>query len=105
MRTRMKYGRRKFLQLAAVAASLPASSRLSAATDYPTRPITLVVGFAAGGATDVSARIIAEAEEEPLGVSVIVQDVAGAAGSIGAGRVAHAAPDGYTLSVGPGMST
>jgi tripartite-type tricarboxylate transporter receptor subunit TctC len=64
------------------------------------RPITMVVGFAAGGPTDVTGRIIAERMRASLGQPVIIENVAGAAGSIGVGRVARAAPDGYTVSLG-----
>jgi tripartite-type tricarboxylate transporter receptor subunit TctC len=70
------------------------------ADQYPVRPITLVVGFAAGGPNDTIARILAERMQLSLGQPVIVEDVPGAAGSLGAGRVAHAPPDGYTLSLG-----
>ena len=91
---------------AAAAAAMSATPRVArAASDFPSRPVTLVVGFAAGGPTDVYARILAQAMQKSLGVPVVVEAVPGAAGSIGAGRVARAAPDGYTLSVGPGMST
>jgi tripartite-type tricarboxylate transporter receptor subunit TctC len=67
---------------------------------YPSHPITVVVPFAAGGATDTTARIVAEQMRLPLGQQVIIENVAGANGSIGVGRVAHAAPDGYTLVAG-----
>ncbi|HLN39480.1 MAG TPA: tripartite tricarboxylate transporter substrate-binding protein [Xanthobacteraceae bacterium] len=70
------------------------------ADDYPSRPITMVVPFAAGGPTDVVGRLMAEHMGRTLGQNVIVEDVTGAAGSIGVGRVAKAAPDGYTLSIG-----
>ena len=69
----------------------------ASAQSYPSRPITMVVPFPAGGATDTIARIIAERMRTSLGQPVIVENVAGAAGSIGVGRVARAAPDGYTL--------
>ncbi|NUS21503.1 MAG: tripartite tricarboxylate transporter substrate binding protein, partial [Mesorhizobium sp.] len=67
----------------------------SAAADFPDRPITMVVPFAAGGSTDVVARIIAQKMSEDLGQQVIVQNVAGAGGNLGAGNVARAEPDGY----------
>jgi tripartite-type tricarboxylate transporter receptor subunit TctC len=70
------------------------------AQDYPTRPVTMVVPFAAGGPTDTIARIMAERMRAPLGQPVLVENVSGAGGSIGVGRVARAAPDGYTVSVG-----
>ena len=68
---------------------------------YPARPITLIVPFAAGGPTDTLARILGERVRVALGQAVIVENVIGASGSIGVGRVAHAAGDGYTLSIGP----
>ena len=70
------------------------------AQDYPTRPITIVVGFPPGGPTDTVARIVADQMSKSLGQSVIVENVAGAAGTIGGARVARSKPDGYTLSVG-----
>jgi tripartite-type tricarboxylate transporter receptor subunit TctC len=96
----MNLVRRRFLHLAAgatVAASYPCSA---SALDYPTRPITIVVPFAAGGATDVLARVLADAMSKSLGQTIIVEDVTGAAGSIGVARVVRAQPDGYTLSIG-----
>jgi tripartite-type tricarboxylate transporter receptor subunit TctC len=67
---------------------------------YPSRPVTIIVPFAAGGPTDTLARILHERMRDSLGQSVIVENVAGAAGSIGVGRVARAAPDGYTIGIG-----
>jgi tripartite-type tricarboxylate transporter receptor subunit TctC len=96
----MKLARREFLHLvtgAAAAGSYPGSAL---ALDYPTRPITIVVPFAAGGATDVLARLIADSMGKSLGQTVIVEDVTGAAGSIGVARVVRSPADGYTLSVG-----
>src|SRR3984885_3112069 len=93
----MKLPRRKFLQLAAGAAALPALARAQA---WPTRPITLVAPFPAGGPVDTIARILGEHLQGTLGQPCIIEDIAGAAGSIGVGRGARAAPDGYTLSVG-----
>ncbi len=81
--------------LALVTAVAPAR-----ADNYPSRPITIVVPFAAGGPTDTVARIMAQAMGPVLGQSVIVENVTGAAGSIGVGRVARAAPDGYTIGIG-----
>jgi tripartite-type tricarboxylate transporter receptor subunit TctC len=92
--------RRAFLHSTAGAAAFLAVSRVACAQTYPNRPVTIVVGFAAGGPTDVTARSMAERMQVSLGQPVIVENVAGAAGSIGAGRVARAAPDGYTLSLG-----
>jgi tripartite-type tricarboxylate transporter receptor subunit TctC len=101
----MRMQRRHLLGLAAEVAAVFATLRFAGAADYPSRPITLVVGFAAGGPADAYARILAESLEKSLGVPVIVEDVSGAAGSIATGRVASAVPDGYTLSIGPGMTT
>jgi tripartite-type tricarboxylate transporter receptor subunit TctC len=92
--------RRKFLQLAAGAAVLPALSRMARAQAYPSRPITIVVPFPAGGSTDAVGRILAEKMRASLGQTIIIENVGGAGGSIGVGRVARAAPDGYTLDLG-----
>ena len=70
------------------------------AQDYPSRPVTLVVPYAAGGSADVLPRVIAERMRVTLGRPVIIENVTGAAGSIGTGRVARAAPDGYTFGLG-----
>jgi tripartite-type tricarboxylate transporter receptor subunit TctC len=72
----------------------------AAAQTYPSRPITMIVPFSAGGPTDTIARIMAERIRGPLGQTVVIENVTGAAGSIGVGRVARSAPDGYTLSIG-----
>jgi len=96
----MNLPRRKLLQLAAGAAALPAISPVAWAQTYPARPITIVVPYAPGGPTDVIARILAERMRASLAQTVIVENVTGANGTIGVGRVARAAPDGYTLSIG-----
>jgi tripartite-type tricarboxylate transporter receptor subunit TctC len=96
----MKMPRRRFLHLAAAAAALPAASRVVWAQTYPSRTITMVVPTAAGGAMDTFARFMAERMRVSLGQSVVIENVGGANGSIGVGRVARAAPDGYTLIVG-----
>ena len=70
------------------------------AQTYPSRPITLVVPFPPGGSTDAAARIMAERMRVSLGQSVVIENVGGAGGSIGVGRVARAAPDGYTFDIG-----
>src|SRR5262249_50551549 len=72
----------------------------ASAQNYPSRPITMIVPFPAGGPTDTIGRIMAERMRSSLGQTVIIENVTGAAGSIGVGRVARAAPDGYTLSIG-----
>jgi tripartite-type tricarboxylate transporter receptor subunit TctC len=96
----MKLPRRQFLHLAAGAGVLPALSRIAHAQTYPARPITMVVPLAPGGSTDVIGRIMAEAMRGPLGQPVIVENTAGAGGTIGVGRVARASPDGYTVLIG-----
>jgi tripartite-type tricarboxylate transporter receptor subunit TctC len=92
--------RGKFLRLAAGAVALPAILRRVDAQTYPSRPITFVVPFPAGGPNDAVGRIMAERIRALLGQSVVVENVAGAAGSIAMGRVARATPDGYTIAVG-----
>jgi tripartite-type tricarboxylate transporter receptor subunit TctC len=92
--------RRTFLQLAARAAALPVLPRMAAAQAYPTRPITLIVPLPPGGAVDSLARILAEAMRRSLGQVIVIENVSGASGSIGVGRVARSAGDGYTLGIG-----
>src|SRR5262249_11275817 len=96
----MKLPRRQFLHLAAGAAALPAASSMASAQSYPSRPITIVAPFPAGGPTATLARLLAEHMRTSLGQPVIIENVSGAGGSIGVGRVARAAPDGYTVSIG-----
>jgi tripartite-type tricarboxylate transporter receptor subunit TctC len=96
----MKLPRRRFLHLAAGAAALPALSPMARAQTYPSRPITVVVPFPAGGSTDAVGRIVAERMRVSLGQAVVIENVGGAGGSIGVGRVARATPDGYTLDIG-----
>jgi len=95
-----QHPRRQFLRLAVGAAALPALSRNADAQAYPTRPITMIVPAAAGGATDVTGRIVAERMREKLGRPIIIENIGGADGSIGAGRAARAKPDGYTIDIG-----
>ena len=84
-----------------LAAALFAAGILGAAAQtYPSRAITIVVPYPAGGPTDTLARILAERMQVALGQSVIIENIGGAGGSIGVGHVAHASPDGYTLSIG-----
>ena len=91
--------RRMFLASLVFAAAF-GNVTIAAEQIYPSRPITMIVPFAAGGPTDTIARILAEHLRGSLGHPVILENVTGAAGSIGAGRVAHAAGDGYTLVIG-----
>jgi tripartite-type tricarboxylate transporter receptor subunit TctC len=95
----MKLPRRRFLQLAASAA-LPTLPRAAVAQAYPSRPITLIVPFAAGGPTDVAARIASEHMSRTLGQQVVVENVVGAGGTVGSARTMRAAPDGYTIQMG-----
>jgi tripartite-type tricarboxylate transporter receptor subunit TctC len=96
----MQLRRRKFLHLAAGAAALPFVSRGARAQSFPARPITIVVPYTAGGPTDTIARVVADGMRVALGQPVVIENVTGAAGTIGVGRVARAAPDGYTISIG-----
>jgi tripartite-type tricarboxylate transporter receptor subunit TctC len=95
----MNFSRRKFLQLAASAAALPAISHTAAAQDYPTRPIRLVVPFPPGGAFDALGRPWAE-KMKPLLGAVFVENIGGSGASLGAAAVARARPDGYTILLG-----
>ena len=67
---------------------------------YPTKPVTIVVGYPAGGSTDLTGRTLGDALAKQLGVPVVIENLGGAGGAIGAQKVASAAPDGYTLLVG-----
>src|SRR5215470_13751101 len=96
----MQLRRRQFLQISAGGASLAAVPRIASAQAYPSRPITVVVGAAAGGPTDTIGRIITERMRMSLGTTIVIENNGSAAGSIAHGRVARAAPDGYTLSLG-----
>ena len=96
----MKLPRRQFLHLAAGAAALPAVSRIASAQAYPSRPITMIVPFAAGGPTDVAARVVSEHMSHTLGQQVVVENVVGAGGTIGSLRTMRANPDGYTIQMG-----
>jgi tripartite-type tricarboxylate transporter receptor subunit TctC len=88
----MRISRRKSLQMAAGAVALPTASRIAWAQAYPSRPITIVVGFAAGGPADTLARILAERLKPLLGQPVLIENVTGANDSIAVGRVVRAAP-------------
>jgi tripartite-type tricarboxylate transporter receptor subunit TctC len=95
-----KQPRRRFLTLAVGAATLPAVSRIASAQTYPTRPITMIVPFPAGGGADINGRVVAERMSSWLGRPIIIENISGADGSIGTGRAARARPDGYTIIVG-----
>jgi tripartite-type tricarboxylate transporter receptor subunit TctC len=97
----MKLPRRQFLHLAAGAAALPVLSRFARAQTYPTRPVRIIVGFAAGGTADIVARVIGQWLSERLGQSFIVEDRTGSSGNVGTEAVVRAAPDGYTLLLAP----
>jgi tripartite-type tricarboxylate transporter receptor subunit TctC len=93
----MKLARRRFLHLTAGAAALPAVSSIAAAQAYPSRPVHIIVGYAAGGPTDICARLIGQWLSERLGKPFVIEDRPGAASNIATEAVAHALPDGYTL--------
>jgi tripartite-type tricarboxylate transporter receptor subunit TctC len=93
----MKLHRRQFLQLAGAALAAPAFPRLACAEDYPTRPVRIVAGFAAGGGVDITARLIGQWLNERLGQSFVTDNRPGAGGNIGTEAVVNAAADGYTL--------
>jgi tripartite-type tricarboxylate transporter receptor subunit TctC len=88
------------LRLAGIVTGVFVLTSIAIAETYPTRPVTIVVPFPAGGPTDFIARVLADHMKENLGQPVIIENVSGAGGSIGVGRVARAAPDGYTVSIG-----
>jgi tripartite-type tricarboxylate transporter receptor subunit TctC len=93
----MKLPRRQLLHLAAGAAALPAVARTASAQSYPTRPVRIVVGFAAGQAIDIVTRIVGQSLSERLGQQFIIENRPGAGGNIGTEVVVRAPPDGYTL--------
>jgi tripartite-type tricarboxylate transporter receptor subunit TctC len=93
----MKFSRRRFLRLATVAIGVPAVPRMASAQPYPTRPVRLIVGFAAGGAPDIAARLVAQWLSERLGQQFVIENRPGAGGNLATEIVAEASPDGYTL--------
>ncbi len=95
----MRLPRRRFLQLAAGACALPAASRIASAQSYPTRPIRLVVPFPPGGAFDTIGRPWADRMKSLLG-AVVIENIGGGGGSVGAAQAARARADGYTLLLG-----
>jgi len=93
----MKFPRRRFLELAGVAAVASALPRPALALDYPTRPVRFVVGFPAGGQQDTMARLICQWLSERLGQQFLVENRSGAGGNVGAEAVINSPPDGYTM--------
>src|SRR5262245_2706267 len=101
----MKLPRRNFLGLAAGAALMPVASRIARAQAYPTRPVRIIVGWPAGGTTDIATRLIAQWLSERLGQPFVVENRAGAASNIATEAVARAPADGYTLLAVTGTNT
>src|SRR5437879_5997496 len=99
--TAMRPSRRQFLQLTAGAAVAPTLSTIASAQTYPTRPVRVIVPYAAGGPTDILARLAAQKLSEQLGKQFYVENIGGAGGNIGMGQGARAAADGYTVLVVP----
>src|ERR1700694_3109742 len=93
----MKLSRRQSLHLAAGAAALPAVSRVARAQTYPTRPVRLIVGFAAGGATDITARLLGQWLSARLGQPVVIENRPGGSTNIATEAVVKGSPDGHTL--------
>jgi tripartite-type tricarboxylate transporter receptor subunit TctC len=93
----MKPPRRNFLHLAAGAAALPALSRITWAQGYPSRPVRVIVPFAAGGGVDIIARLMGQWLSERLGQPFVIENRPGAGGNIGTEAVVRAPADGYTL--------
>src|ERR1700731_192815 len=96
----MKIQRRRLLHLAAGVAALPAATRIARAQIYPARPITMIVPFAAGGTTDITARIVGEHMSRTLGQQVVIENIVGAGGTVGTARAMRANPDGHTVEMG-----
>ncbi len=100
----MHLERRKFLRLTAGVLALPGMAGATSAQAYPSRTITMVVPVPAGGAMDTNARLVAEGMRAALGQSVVIENVTGASGSTGAGRIARATPDGYNILYGANVT-
>jgi tripartite-type tricarboxylate transporter receptor subunit TctC len=96
----MNIERRQFLKFAAACMAISTAPSSAFAQAYPSRAITLIVPFGAGGPTDVIARLFADRMSASIGRPIVVENVTGAAGTIAVGRAARATPDGYTLSIG-----
>jgi tripartite-type tricarboxylate transporter receptor subunit TctC len=92
--------RRQFLHLAAATTLLSTHSQVGWTQTYPTRPVTMIVPYGAGGPTDTFARILADGMREALGRPIIIENIAGASATIGVERAARATSDGYTVCVG-----
>jgi tripartite-type tricarboxylate transporter receptor subunit TctC len=97
---RMKFPRGDFLHLAAGVAALLVVSQHAHTQGYPSRPITMIVPFPAGGGTDVIARIVSEHMSRTLGQPIVIENIAGAGGTTGTARAARADPNGYTIEMG-----
>jgi tripartite-type tricarboxylate transporter receptor subunit TctC len=95
----MRFNRRAILSGAIAAVSILASPPATAQSNFPTKPITIIVPAAAGGPTDTVARLIGEAMGRTLGQTILVENVGGAGGTIGMARASKSAPDGYTLAI------
>src|SRR5262245_7390788 len=96
-RTRMKLSRRRFLQMAASVAMLPAIACTASAQTYPSRPVRVIIGFTAGGPTDFYMRVIAQWLSERLGQPFVIENRPGAGGNVGTEAVVKAPADGHTL--------
>ena len=101
----VSFPRRQFLQYAAGAAAIPAISQIASAQTYPSRLITVIVPTGAGGPQDVVARVVTEHMRGTLGQALIMENVPGANGTLGVGRVYRAKPDGYTIAFSVSSST
>src|SRR5215813_11922199 len=93
--------RRQFIRLSAAAAALPALSRVARAQTYPTRPVRLIVGFAAGSTSDILGRLMAQWLSVRLGQQFVVENRPGAGGNVGAEAMVRSTADGYTLLMVP----
>src|ERR1700730_3245979 len=97
MREETTMQRRQFLRYAAATAAAPAFVQRARALDYPTRPVRVIVPFAPGGITDVTARLVASKLSEQIGKQFYVENVVGGSGNVGMAQAARAQPDGYTV--------
>src|SRR5215216_1969715 len=101
----MKLARRQLLHLTAGAAALPGVSRIARAQAYPARPVRIIVGFPAGGTSDIVARVLGQWLSERLGQQFVIENRPGAGSNIATEAAARAAPDGYTLVIIGGANT